>query len=772
MHTFRTPGSLLKVPGVLFYLLISVFVLPIHTLAQDTINISGRVYEIENGFPIHGAYIVGLGETTQDTLTTTDSSGYFQIASTYMDLWIEYPSYTGQAFFNLQNGQVLNVSLGALEVVASPQDLPIADYPIQLIRPSKAVLGIGNAPTVTDILNYSPGFFVQEGAYNTQRITARGIGNRSPFSTTRLRAYFDNIPLTNGSGESLLEDFSPTSFDFAHLIKGPRGTKYSTPLGGNILLKSQPQSRKTLGGTLNLLAGSYGLLQVNGGLDLPSNQRGLHRIKLNITHSDGYRNNNQFDRQQALYSGRIFYQNPKHQTDILVLFNNLKAQIPSSLGRTDFLENPREAAFTWGRIEGFEDYFRLMAGVTHSIQFIDRTNLQFSNSTSLFGQYRDNFELRPFNLLQEENGWYGLRSLFTIENPDQWSGTLGTEIFLEDYSWTTNDIIDLEPDSLLSDNQEDRRHINLFAEGSASWDRLTATAGLGLQFSTYDYEDRFLTGPLNRSATFSFAPILSPKLSLEYSLPNGNLNGNISRGFALPTLEETLLPDGQRNPDIKPETGWNFEIGIQQYNLFNRLYLGLVLYHLRVNNLLVARRTDEDAFVSINAGSTTHTGIETYGRLFFLRNDRSQLDLQWSYTYNYHRFEEFIDDLDDFSGNKLTGSPPHVVRLGLTAKIWRRLSVLLQYRFVDAFPMNDANTNFSDAYQLLDLNLEYAIELGSTPVIKDLTFFLFLQNLTNTRYASMISVNAVGFGGAEPRYFYPGLPFNVRGGLQVNFGQQ
>ena len=44
-----------------------------------------------------------------------------------------------------------------------------------------------------------------------------------------------------------------------------------------------------------------------------------------------------------------------------------------------------------------------------------------------------------------------------------------------------------------------------------------------------------------------------------------------------------------------------------------------------------------------------------------------------------------------------------------------------------------------------------------------------VNNLTDARYASMISVNALSVGGNEPRYYYPGLPRHFFAGLRFNF---
>lgn len=52
---------------------------------------------------------------------------------------------------------------------------------------------------------------------------------------------------------------------------------------------------------------------------------------------------------------------------------------------------------------------------------------------------------------------------------------------------------------------------------------------------------------------------------------------------------------------------------------------------------------------------------------------------------------------------------------------------------------------------------------------KQWRLFAGVGNLTNERYASMIVVNALAPANGEPRYFYPGMPRNLYGGLTLSF---
>ncbi|HEX2934662.1 MAG TPA: carboxypeptidase-like regulatory domain-containing protein, partial [Bacteroidales bacterium] len=51
----------------------------------------------------------------------------------------------------------------------------------------------GNSVTIADYFNQLPGVFIQQGALNTNRLTIRGVGSRTPYITNRIKAYFDEI---------------------------------------------------------------------------------------------------------------------------------------------------------------------------------------------------------------------------------------------------------------------------------------------------------------------------------------------------------------------------------------------------------------------------------------------------------------------------------------------------------------------------------------------------------------------------------------------------
>jgi iron complex outermembrane receptor protein len=51
----------------------------------------------------------------------------------------------------------------------------------------------------------------------------------------------------------------------------------------------------------------------------------------------------------------------------------------------------------------------------------------------------------------------------------------------------------------------------------------------------------------------------------------------------------------------------------------------------------------------------------------------------------------------------------------------------------------------------------------------EIRFFGGLNNVLDENYAASIVPNAIGFGGASPRYYYPGNPRNYFVGASLSY---
>ena len=634
---------------------------------------------------------------------------------------------------------------------------------------------LGNDINIAPILNRTPGVFMQNGALNTNRITIRGIGSRNLFGTAKIRAYFKDIPLTTGSGETTIEDFELNTISRFEIIKGATSSIYGAGLGGTIHITPRNAFLNQSNINTKISVGSFGLskgtINVNHGTATHS-----FRAVYSHTHSDGYRENNTYDRQTFTINSNHFL-NEKNEFSFLAGYIDLKAFIPSSINEETYLNHPKSAAFTWKQSQGFEDSKRGVFGMSWNHQYNNSTK----QVTSVFTSFYDAYEPRPFNILKENTLAMGIRSRILgnsklFKKPFNW--TLGAELFRDTYkSGTFENLYQNFPNGTgsvegnrLSNFKEKRKYYNAFLETNYELsEKTTLSIGLNLNQTSYHLNDRFPVSENNpdQSGNFKFKNILSPKFGISHLVSNNiSVYSNISHGFSPIALNETLLPDGQINTNLKPETGWNFEIGTRGTLINNRLQFNLALYRLAIKNLLVSRRTSQDEFIGINAGSTQHDGLELSLNYRWLQKETISINSFVNYTLNHFKFKEFIDSDTNFSGNDLTGVPSDIFNAGIDIESSFGIYGNINFQYISDMPITDSNSLYSSSYSLTSFKVGYKTYLNKK---LNLNIFLGINNIFDKAYASQILINASGFNGNAPRYYYPGNPVNYYTGISINY---
>ena len=625
---------------------------------------------------------------------------------------------------------------------------------------------------LTPVLNKIPGVTMQQGALNTNRITIRGIGARSQYGTNKIKAYFDGIPLTSGEGETTIDDIDLASIEKIEIIKGPNSTSFGSGLGGVIQLFSKESPLLESFGKANLTFGSFGLLQqrLSGGF---SDSKTNLFSSYNDLQSDGFRTNSSYKRQSFNLHGKQKISS-NGNLSFLGIYTRLKAFIPSSINETDLKNNPEKAASTWAAAKGYESYDKFLLGLGYDHRFSERWSLQ----TSIFSNFKKAYEPRPFDILEDKTSSVGVRSNVNYKNrflslPFELS--FGTELLTEKYQYSLfKNLYQSKPGngSVIGDEfsaiNQNRSYINYFLQMEL-WltDKLHLETGVAFNKSKYSLEDVFEKNLGGEKMPYTFGNIWSPRVGLSYKVSNGkNIFTSVSKGFSVPAVSETLTPEGKINTDLKPEMGVNYEIGFKGNWLGNKLYTEVTFYSTQIKNLLVARRTADDQYVGINAGSSSHKGIEIMLNYKILELNTFQIAPYFSGAVNNFKFKDFLDGDFDYSGNQLTGVPENQFNFGVDLNTKYGFSINASFRTMGKIPLNDSNTKYSDRYSLLDLKTTYVFTI--LKILKT-EFNAGINNTLNTKYAANILPNAVGFGNAAPRYFYPGNPVNFYGGLSVTY---
>lgn len=607
--------------------------------------------------------------------------------------------------------------------------------------------------SITRHFNTLPGIFMHSGNFNTNRIVIRGIGSRTPYSSNRIRAYLNDIPLTNGDGVTTLEDIDVGRLGRVEVLKGPNSALYGSGLGGTIKLNTLiPES--TIESSYRIGSFNTSQLKITGAQSFAHSNllASVHR-----THSDGYRENNRYNRLSAYVEAN--HNGERTQLSLTVFAVRVEAQIPSSIDESTFLTAPQSAASNWLMAKGYEKSERLTGGLT----LLHRFNGKLSNKTTLFAGYNNAFEHRPFNDLSDDASNYGIRSQLQY-HATQLSLISGIELYSEQYHWATS----LERDGQitnLSKVNENRRYVNFFGlmQAELSPDFKLST-GFNLNSLNYLY-----AGNNGANDHFQYPLIFSPRLGLNYAIDSRtNLYASVGHGFSAPSLEETLMPDGEKNPDLKPETGWMTETGLRSFFADKRWFIDGTLYLIFLDNLLVTKRISEENFMGINAGRTRHYGAELQvnGTLFSGVGFPGTLLLHTALTISGNKFVSFDSDGMNYAGKNLPGIPSLLMHGRLNWQPAERIDFnLIPYYFGKQW-LDDGNSESYEGVFLLDVNGQYKVISNERLKI---SLQLGMNNIFNKQYASMLLVNAPLLPNQQRRPYYPGMPRNFFASVLISF---
>lgn len=617
------------------------------------------------------------------------------------------------------------------------------------------------------LVNAVPGVYGHQGTLNTNRITIRGIGARIPYATGRIRSAIDEVPLTNGSGYSMVEYIDPAFIDHIEVFKSPSTPAHGASLGGTIHLNSLDENLRTHSASYRITAGSFDWLNHN----LRMTHRGkkaLGKILFSNTSATGWRENNSHNGYFGGYSGRMM---PNNNTTISLLFvwQQMKAYIPSSIDSATFTLNPRAAAANWKKTQGYESGKRIISGFTIEQALPAETTIK----ATIYGHALTEEELRPFDHFGERRQLGGARLELGRSirmHQRQLQVSTGMESYVESVAF--GNVSNVDGQGTLGDsisrNNELIRSLALFAQAAYKGSGTTINAGMYMQQLRNRFTNRSFQSGRVVSDQYQPGWTLSPRLAVSRQLSkNAFAYTSYSHGFAPPSLQETLDTQGMLNPSIRPETSHTVDLGLRVMTHRANLFADLTLFYMQISNLLVAERIDADRWVGRNAGKASHKGLEA-----LVMWDFDPIPFLWlthlraknRITAGDYRFVEFIDRGTDHSGKQVPGIPGITAGISLEARTKKGFELQAAIELVGAMAMNDSNTQYSEPYTLLHLSV------GWSGVVRKLNVSLAgqLLNATNTQYASMILVNAPGQ--RNQRWYYPGQPIHSRLSLMIGLG--
>jgi iron complex outermembrane recepter protein len=671
---------------------------------------------------------------------------------------------TGQDTTKRLNEVTIRPYFSLQPILRSTGSIGFADQNIISRQPSNSLVNAVNTISGVRMEERSPGSY---------RLSIRGSLLRSPFGVRNVKIYFDDFPLTDAGGNSYLNALDVAGAGSLQVLKGPHGSIFGANSGGVILIQPQLVPADSTLATLKVEGGSFGTLHQNATL----NQQ-FKKYTINITQayqrSDGYRDHSDMDRKYfQLFQKYGYAKNASLKA--LLFYSDLQYNTPGGLTAAQFLADPKASRpstpATKSAIEQNAGIYSktIYGGVSNDWNITDH----FKHILSVFSTYTDfqnpfitNYEKRKEFTLglrsyleyarQAQNiNWRlnaGLETMQTSTNYDNFDNNLGSPGNIK------------EADDLRASGSFAFVHLNLDL-----FNKLLIEASASANLYEYSYKSISPVPIPKRIKTFDTQ--LMPRLTLSYLIdPRFSIRTSLSRGYSPPSLGEVRGSNNVVNTSLQPEYGWNYEAGVRHQTMDGRLFLDVDGYYYKLKQAIVRRVDQNEKDYFVNAGGTKQWGLETSLSYWVLPAKSSGLirgfQLRNAYTLSHFKFEEYLNNTDNFSGNALTGVPKAVIVSSTDILLPKDLYLFLQHNYTSSIPLNDANTTYARKYHLIHAKAGWkGLRIGKTPI----ELFAGADNLLNQKYSLGNDLNAVGnryFNAAATRNFYAGLALSFHKRLE------
>jgi iron complex outermembrane recepter protein len=655
-------------------------------------------------------------------------------------------------------------TLQKVEVEAFKSKVQWKAAPIAIASLSSKELQAYSPISMVPALNQLPGIRMEERSPGSYRLSVRGSLLRSPFGVRNLKLYWNQIPLSDATGNAYLNLVEITDLDGITLLKGPSASVYGAGTGGVVLLQSKQvfSAQKQDQVNIGLTVGAYGMIHEIAGWK-HQNKNFYSSLQQSHMKSDGYREQSAMEKKHLKYSASLLL--GKHQLELLSFYTNLFYQTPGGITLSQMQSNPRlsrqatatlPSAITQNAsilnktiFAGLSDKW-LISNRSTIAAFLSLNNTQFENPFITNYEFRNETNtaaglqwqwVSPSRNLEWTNGGEWLFNHSNIANYGNRKGQVDTLQYHDDIyarQWTLY--------SQLQWRIQNKWQLQF---------------GISLNNQSVNYS-RLTQQPLVKTQK-STNPILAPRLGLSYKvIENVSAYAIASFGFSPPSLAEIRPSDGKFYEDLEAENGWNKEIGLKGFLFNNRLQFDIAYYHFQLNQAIVRRNNAAGAEYFVNAGSTTQQGIEAMFK-YVVRKDihtrKWTLNAFSSMAFQPYRFDNYQQGSNTYNGNALSGVPRNTWVTGIEWEWLKLIYFNASVNVVDPIPLTDANDVFAEAYQLVQLKTGFKKKIGNW----QMHLFAGVDNLLNQNYSLGNDINAAGrrfYNPAAERNFFIG--FNLQ----------
>mgnify|MGYP002764015092 FL=1 len=440
-------------------------------------------------------------------------------------------------------------------------------------------------PSLLPVLNEQiPGLFTTARGimgYGVSGGAAGGISLRGlSGGSARMMVLIDGHPQYAGIfGHPVADAYQTLLADRVEVLRGPASVLYgSNAMGGVINIVTRQPEGDGLRGRFHTGYGSYNTLETEAGAML-RNGRFSANVSASYNRTDGHRENMGFS-QYGGYAklGYQFTDNWQLLADLDLTHFDASCPGPVSAPLIDAdqgitrgmtsLSVRNDYGKTSGALSFFYNWGRHSIGDGHKADVIIIDPYTFESYDDMMG----------VSLYQSAVLFEGNRT------------TVGADWFR--YGGKAWNDYQMQPDKNLVDKHETelaayfdfRQHI-----GSV----LTLNAGLRA-----DHHSRIGT---------EWVPQAGAAAHLPHHI---EVKASVAKGFRYPILREMYMFPPQ-NPDLKPESSWNYELAISQKLLGGRLSYGVNLFHIDAKNIILTLPNPSGAGkLNQNSGELHNSGAE------------------------------------------------------------------------------------------------------------------------------------------------------------------
>jgi iron complex outermembrane receptor protein len=613
-----------------------------------------------------------------------------------------------------------------------------------------------NAKTVLDLLRTEEGIVVRDllGIGKAQ-VDLRGFGETGPFNT---------LVLVDGRRVNEIDlsgvDWTQIPLDRVERVEIVRGTGSvlygDNAVGGVINIITKTPTEKLTARAASIFS-SYGRFRgeasVGGGHE---NIAGSLFVSYDST--DGYRDNNEFRTRDV--GGKIVFDPTEYLGfNLSGAYHQDKFGLPGPISETQLAIDRRAARNPFDETETVDQYVNLggdwdmgkYGRIVADVSYRDREGedefVSFSSATDR--------NLKTWSFTPRYS-WSG--SLFDREN----TFIAGVDIYGSDLDADFSFGTPLVP-SGLTDIERDSYGFYVSNDFSIL-ENLILSLGARHERVQYDLkQEDFLFGlaPLDDTIR-DHENAYSAGVTFLYT-ERSSLFARINRSFRFPLTDELVLFDfftGRilLNPDIKPQRGCHYELGIRHFYAPDIEALRFLNADVEARATLFRAEIRDEiffnplTFTNENHPETLHQGVEIGSKMDLFK----RLTLFGNYTFEKATFAD-----DPFVGNNIPAVPRHKANLGFRIyDIIPGLVFSATYNFVGASYLISDQANQFDK-----LDKYYTIDARISQEWKWFKAFIGVNNITNREYSEY----AVLGGFPTVRNFYPAPERNWVAGFEAVF---